>query len=355
MMKKWICILAGLLCFSFPVSAAETDDYIPPEWQKAIDSAPVSWEELQQADAGDLLQMAWNAVREQLNAPLRFLVKISAVLLVSALASSVAKGRANESLVGLLTAAVLVTAVYPELSVLLTDYLSAIEESKILLSSFVPVFVSIMTACGQMGSAALYGGLFFSVAMLLANVLCGAFLPVLRAMFALHIVGTSRGGIQFSSVAFLLSKWLRWILLACVTIFSLLLGLQSVVANSADSLTMQAGKQLLGSSIPIVGRAVSDAFGSVLAGMKLMKGYVAFAFIASLSVLYVPLLIRCFLFHAVFSCAELIATGVGCEREGTLLSGFSDCIKLMMSLLLFFFVLVLVATMLMILLGSGAM
>ena len=60
------------------------------------------------------------------------------------------------------------------------------------------------------------------------------------------------------------------------------------------------------SGVPVVGRAISDAMGSVLAGLKMLKGTVGFAVIAVIAASFLPLLIQCCAYHLVFSAGNIV-------------------------------------------------
>lgn len=65
----------------------------------------------------------------------------------------------------------------------------------------------------------------------------------------------------------ILLKAIKWIIRLSSMLFGAVLGLQTMLTQSADSLAMQTGKFLLGSGIPLVGQTASSALGSVLAGL----------------------------------------------------------------------------------------
>lgn len=356
MIKKLVCLCTLLIFLATPVFAlADTENAaLPPEWQQAADSTPITMEEMQNLTFPEILTYLWDAVCSECTAPVRLAAKLCAILILSAFA----KGLCNDNLQGqtvleLVLSALLVTAIYADLLGLFGSLIEALEENRILLTSFVPVFASVMASCGQAGSALLYSGTFFTVSMLLSNVLCSISLPLLRVLMAMHIAGAFGSVVDLSAAATACAKWLRWLLLVCATVFSVILGLQNTLAGAADSLSLQAGR-LLGSSIPVVGRAVSDAMGSVLTGMKLMKSTVGFALLAGLGAIYLPLLLRGIVYHAVLTAGSLVANATENNAAGKMLAGFADCLKLVLSILLFFFMIVLVATLMMILLGSGS-
>ena len=116
-----------------------------------------------------------------------------------------------------------------------------------------------MVSCGQAGTAAVYGGLFLGFANLIAALLCNFGVPILQLLLVLNACGIMETPVDFSALTKGIAKWGRWLLTFCATVFGTLLTLQSVFAQSTDTLALKTGKFLLSSSIPVVGKAVSDA------------------------------------------------------------------------------------------------
>ena len=132
-------------------------------------------------------------------------------------------------------------------------------------------------------------------------------------------------------------RWTKWLLTFCATVFGALIGLQGIFAQSADTLALKTGKFLLSSGVPVVGRAISDAMGSVLAGLKMLKGTVGFAVIAVIAASFLPLLIQCCAYHpCVFRRKHRGVGNGGGTKSAKLLSGLSDCVSLYISMVVFF-------------------
>ncbi|MFR9158973.1 MAG: stage III sporulation protein AE [Ruthenibacterium lactatiformans] len=229
----------------------------------------------------------------------------------------------------------------------------AIETSRVYIISFVPVFASVLTACGQVGGAALYSGFFFGAAMVMADILCRVGLPLTRVLLALNATAAVGSTLDLSQLTASVCRWTKWLLTFCATVFGALIGLQGIFAQSADTLALKTGKFLLSSGVPVVGRAISDAMGSVLAGLKMLKGTVGFAVIAVIAASFLPLLIQCCAYHLVFSAGNIVASATGGTKSAKLLSGLSDCVSLYISMVVFFSLIVISSTLVMILLGNG--
>lgn len=146
---------------------------------------------------------------------------------------------------------------------------------------------------------------------------------------------------------------MKWALAAAAAVFTALLGMQGILAQSADSFALKTGKFVVSSGIPVVGKAISDALGTVLAGLHLMKATVGFAVIAVTAAQFVPVLMQCAIYQAVFTAAHAVAAALGVKRAARLLDGFSQCMGLCMAMCGLFGFIVLTATIMMVILGSG--
>ncbi len=364
-MKRAACLLALLLCAAAaqPPALAWGDEppdsgaqQLPGEWEQVAQDAPMTAEEFGAMTLPDWLGRLGGLLRQGFERPLRLLAKLCGLLLLAAVGQGLCADRSSPELLGMVDTvaalAVFTLCAAPLLS--LTEALDgAVQASRAYIVSFVPVFASVLTACGQAGGAALYGGFFFSTAILAADTLCRVGVPFLRMLLAMTAAGAASGTRTLPRLTAAVCKWTKWLLTLCATVFGALIGLQSVFAQSADSVAMKTGKFLLGSSIPVVGHAFSDAMGSVLAGMRLVKGSVGFALIAVMASAFLPILLQCCAYQLVFAAGELAASAFGGERSGRLLAGLAECVGIFVSMLLFFALIVVFSTLLLILLGTA--
>lgn len=122
----------------------------------------------------DWLEKGAEILRESLHEPLRLLARLCGLLLLAAVGKSMCTERTSPELAGLVDT-VVTLAVFTLCSscmLALTGVLQdAIETSRVYIISFVPVFASVLTACGQVGGAALYSG-FSSVRLWLWQIFC---------------------------------------------------------------------------------------------------------------------------------------------------------------------------------------
>ena len=127
------------------------------------------------------------------------------------------------------------------------------------LIAFVPVYSGIAAAGGQTAGALVYSGMFFAMAQFLAAVIGKLLLPVLEIYFCFAACACVWGSRAVEEAAALFSKCLHWLLKVCGAVFSFVLGLQSVLAGTADSAALRTGKSVLQGAVPVVGDAAAAA------------------------------------------------------------------------------------------------
>lgn len=352
-MKRIILTFLLLLLFAVPVCAQEE---MPEEWTQVVDEAPMTAEEFRETDISDWLFQAAGTLKEAVRAPLRVFAAATVALVLAALIESMTPSGAAEGISAAMDAAaavLLFVLCIPALTGVTEYAQQAFADSAQYLTGFVPVFAGVIAACGQTGTAAVYGGLFFTLAMAIANFFSGAGIPFLRMILSLCAVSCVDSGLDTDALTKQMSKWMKWALAAAAAVFTALLGMQGILAQSADSFALKTGKFVVSSGIPVVGKAISDALGTVLAGLHLMKATVGFAVIAVTAAQFVPVLMQCAIYQAVFTAAHAVAAALGVKRAARLLDGFSQCMGLCMAMCGLFGFIVLTATIMMVILGSG--
>lgn len=350
-MKRFIlCFCLLLAVFAAPAFA---DQQLPGEVQRLLDEPGVSAEEFQSFSLEDLLESARQAVLEEVRQPVRLLTRLLGTVLLGAAALALAPGGDWASpLESVCVLGVFAVCLSPAL-----ELVGAVGESilgwQTYLVSFVPAFSGVLVSCGQPTQALVYSGMFLTMANFSAQVIGVVALPVLQVYIALNAAGSLCGVGGVADGCELLAKAVKWLLGLASVLFGAVLTLQSVLAQNADTLALRTGKFLLSSSIPVVGGVASDAMGSVLSGLRVLKGSLGFAAIAVLVVGFVPILLRSLFYALACQLAGAAAKAFGLKRAGDALAGMSRAFGLCVSFLVFFFMLVVLATALMIVTGSG--
>lgn len=311
---------------------------------------------LQQAAAWGFAEL-WQAAKDFLSAnigePLRFGLRAAGYLLVSGvlgLLAGAANWRRCIDAVAVLGFAAMSLAAGIDLVRAAGD---TARDCQNYLIAFVPVYSGIAAAGGQTAGALVYSGMFFAMAQFLAAVIGNLLLPVLEIYFCFAACACVWGSHAVEEAAALFSKCLHWLLKACGAVFSLVLGLQGVLAGTADSAALRTGKSVLQGAVPVVGDAAAAALTGAAAAVQLLKGSLALAALLALGASFAPVLLHCLLYSLAFSGAGIAALAGGQKQCGRLCWLYAEGAGLCGSVLVLYFFLVFLSTALLLLTGNG--
>ena len=158
----------------------------------------------------------------------------------------------------------------------------------------------------------------------LAGMIRGGIIPVLRIYFCFAISASVWGNAGMAEAARLFSRCLSWLLKGCGALFSLVLGLQTILAGNADSAALRVGRSLLSGAIPVVGDAAAAALSSSAAAVQLLKGSLALAALAALAAMFLPAFAQCALYFLAFSGSGIVACGSGQDQCGQICRNLAE-------------------------------
>ena len=155
----------------------------------------------------------------------------------------------------------------------------------------IPILAGIITAAGSPALALGYHSIALAAAEGLAQLADGVIIPCTGVVLGLSLVDGAAKDARLSAVANTIKKAVIGAFAILAGLFSALLSIKSLIANTVDALVVRGVKVVAG-SIPLVGGALSEACGAILSSVSLVKGAVGgFALLAGLA-LYAPVLVE---------------------------------------------------------------
>lgn len=139
------------------------------------------------------------------------------------------------------------------------------------MTALVPVTEAVMLSSGSVTQAAVNNGALLIYVTLTENFLRLVLAPLACALLALSFAYVGFDGVNISSGIRAIRGLILTLLGLFLVIFSFVFGIQGSLAKSADSLTLKSVKFALGSSVPLVGGAVSEALGTLAASLSLIR------------------------------------------------------------------------------------
>ena len=179
----------------------------------------------------------------------------------------------------------------PGLAQLMRTAAAAVETGSGFSLLLIPILAGIITAAGNPALALSYHSIALAAAQGLAQLADGVIIPCTGVVLGLSLVDGTAKDARLSAVAGAIKKAVIGTFAILAGLFSALLSIKSLIANTADALVVRGVKVVAG-SIPLVGGALSEACGAILSSVSLVKGAVGgFALLAALA-LYAPVLIE---------------------------------------------------------------
>ena len=344
--------LAILLTPGQPVLAAgEVDLYAQAEEQLAqsgieelIPLIPEGGESVAEDSAlrrGDLsgwtlpstLSWLWEVVWGEISAPFRLLGTLCGLLLLSALIAAFSNGKGQGAFTTastLCVSAALVSAVVP----LIRKVSETIEALTHFMLSFIPVFSGVIAVSGRPASAAAYQTVTFGAAQLFAQLASSLILPLLGIFLALCTVGSVTDGVDVKAVAQGAKSLAMWVLGLCLTVFVALLTLQSLTAGAADTVSTRAVKFVISSAIPVVGGALSEAYGSLSGCLGLVKSAIGVFGVIVMAAVFVPILAQVGMSMLACGIAAAVGELLGENRAAGVIRSVSSALSVLGGLIL---------------------
>lgn len=214
-----------------------------------------------------------------------------------------------------------------------------------------PIITGITISTGRPLTAASHHLLLTLSSGLMAQICTQILIPLVYFTLGLDVCGIFyRDGI--GKVNYGVRSAATKILMILTGIFVGIMTIQTVLTGAKDGLTLRAGKMLAGNFIPVIGGALSDATSTVFTSLKLVKTTVGIGAIVSISLTFLPVLIKSIMWVLCFWCAGICADFLGSSAISKIFTDIMNTVKFMISIIFFFFILTIVSFTIAVLVGG---
>lgn len=268
-------------------------------------------------------------LREMLLAPLKTIMILLAIVILCRIIFEIAPEELHYliSFCGTLCAAI---TLFPEITGLIHQASVVLEAVSVFLLAAVPVYAGLLISAGNAAAGTTYGALTLAAANGISAISTNISIPLLRVFLVFSAVS----GVTSYNLKKLtdgLYKFLKWMMILAVTVFSGVLSVQTLVTAQSDQITAKAAKLIASSAIPIVGGAFGDALSAIGGSVSLIKSSVgAFGLLASLAV-FLPICMRAVIWLAVCQLSALAADLFELSGVVNFLEGCAAVIRLLLA------------------------
>ena len=279
--------------------------------EHGIDPSDYNW--VNSLSAESVFKHILTFITSGAKAPLNTGAVIIAIILISAaLTSAEIKSSAMTAAIYASAAASAAVIAVPVSSVINTS-VNALRGIGVFMLSFIPVFAVIVAASGATVTAASMSALLLAAAETVSYISSFIVLPLMGGYLTLSLSSAISPLIKKSGIAETVKKLAFWIMAFISAVFVGILGIQTAVNSSADTLVSKTAKFIIGSSIPVAGGILSEAMNTVTASMGLLKSSIGIYGALACEVTLLPLVIELLIWRAVLlissSVSEIFSLG----------------------------------------------
>ena len=341
------------------MGAGELLDELPSQAQdmmEELDLSDMSFQEIIALSPEELGRGIWNMAVRQWKGPIRALFSLCGVTLLCAVLSGVHTSFLSGSLeqvFSVVTVLCSVAFLTQPIIDCITDTAASLRDCSAFLLSFIPVFAGLTAAGGHPVSAGNYHLLLFGACQMVSQLAVTILVPLMGIYLAFSMVSAAMPHMDLSGIAKGIRTAVCWVLGLATTLFTGLFSIQTMVSAGSDALSVKTGKFLVGSFVPVVGGALSDAFSAAQGCIHLMKTTLGAFGICIALITFLPILIRTVLWRLIAAAAGEVAELLEVKPMAQLMKAAGGTLSVMMALVMCFGLLVVVCTTVVTFLGMG--
>ena len=335
--------------------ADELPDSLPDETNELLEGLGIgslNADEFLNLSPDKLLNQALNIMGEQSRDPLRCVVSIIGIMLLCAFLQGMKVSFGEQDLTrifGIVCVLMCIALMVSPILSCIHDASETIHGSFVFMTAFIPVLGSVMTVSGQTVTATSYSFLMLGASETI-SALCSNF--ILHIILALSITSSAAPKLNTSGLTAFLHKTVKWILGFSMSIFVSIMSLQTIVGSASDTVAVKAAKFVVGSAIPVVGGALSEAITSVQSYLGLLKTTVgAFGIIAGAGI-FLPIIIRIILWQIGIQLCSAVGELLGLSEISGLLKSVGSVMGLLLAVLLCTALMIIISTGIMLTIGG---
>ncbi len=221
------------------------------------------------------------------------------------------------------------------------------------MTAFTPVFAGIVITSGNPAAGLGCYTTIYALVNIIMQVMGSVFLPMLSMCLALSIADGVSDKMSMGGIIRFLKTLVTWSLGLIMTLFLGMLSIQGVVRGAGDSFGTKTARYVVSNFVPFVGGAVSDAYGTVLSCMKILRSSTGFVGVAALCILFLPVLAELVLYRFAVGAAAAVSDLFAVPSLGKMLRGIELTLQMTIAVFVCFFVMFIVAiAMVMVITGS---
>lgn len=225
------------------------------------------------------------------------------------------------------------TTLFVPLCGCIRDTCNAMESAFVFMGSFAPVYGAVIGSSGNPAIALSFQTVVLFVAQVMTAVLSEIATPLLTVSLGLGMAGGIDDTFPLHSISRFILRICTWTLGLFCTVFVGLLSLQTLVGTRADGVAIRAVRFSLANMVPVIGNAVSEAFGTVQNCLLVLRTTLGGLGVTVTGIMLLPALLQCGWWALLLSICSAVAESLSFPTLTGMLKLSADVVKALAGIL----------------------
>ncbi len=219
----------------------------------------------------------------------------------------------------------------------------------------IPLLFAFITVTGKLATLSFLQPFLLGMIGFISFLMNQLVIPLIYIATVITIVTNISSFIKLDKLSDLLKKTSLWIVEFSMIVFVGILSLEGSLAASVDGLTSKIAKNVVSSTIPVVGKILGDTVDSVLGGIMVTKNALGFLGVLAILAITISPFIKSFISMMVFQIATAIIEPVADSRIFNCMNKMADSLKVLIGIMALVIFLFMIAVTFMIKISNTAM
>lgn len=213
-----------------------------------------------------------------------------------------------------------------------------------LLLCYIPIITGLMLSSGKVLSSYVHSDFLVGFANLILQISSVFFIPILNLLFAFAVVASITNYTNLFCLYINFLKIIKIILGLMVTVFIGFFSIKTTVNLAMEDAGTKSLKFLLGSCIPIVGKALGEATSTIKSCINVLKSGTSLFFTISMFITFLPQIIECVFWYLTANICSSIGESFGVKSAQKLLKSTAEIMSVLIVMILCFLVIIIAST-----------
>ena len=224
----------------------------------------------------------------------------------------------------------LIITSYTSIVSLCTDTVSKLSD---FMNMVVPLIFSLIVVSGNITTISFLQPLIVGMITLITYLLNTIIIPIIYIATVINIITNISEHIKLDKLSEMLKKGALWIVEICLIVFVSVLSLEGTLAASVDGMTSKLAKNVVSSTIPVVGKILGDTVDSVIGGITITKNAIGMIGIIAILAITVSPLIKSLIAMAVINVSTALIEPIADSRIFKCMNGVATSLKIIVGIL----------------------